>query len=84
MQVRVRLIAGQFAIDLLHKRQKQLARNAKPGEETDGPELSANTIIRDAAQVILQAHKPVRVNDNGKALGIVSSEDVLRLISGGA
>jgi glycine betaine/proline transport system ATP-binding protein len=26
----------------------------------------------------------VRVNDNGKALGIVSSEDVLRLISGGA
>jgi glycine betaine/proline transport system ATP-binding protein len=31
----------------------------------------------------LQSHKPVRVNDNGTALGIVSSEDVLRLISGG-
>jgi glycine betaine/proline transport system ATP-binding protein len=28
--------------------------------------------------------KPIRVSDNGKALGIVSSEDVLRLISGDA
>jgi len=26
--------------------------------------------------------RPVRVTDNGKALGIVTSEDVLRLISG--
>ncbi|NCV42215.1 MAG: ATP-binding cassette domain-containing protein [Actinobacteria bacterium] len=74
----VRDIAKSHVLTLKH-----LARNAKPGEETDGPELSANTIIREAAQVILQAHKPVRVNDNGKALGIVSSEDVLRLISGG-
>lgn len=61
---------------------KYLARPAEPGEETDGPELPANTIIRDAAHVILQTHKPVRVSDNGKALGVVSGEDVLRLISG--
>jgi glycine betaine/proline transport system ATP-binding protein len=61
---------------------KYLARPARSDEATDGPELPANTIIRDAAQVILQTHKPVRVNDNGKALGVVSSEDVLRLISG--
>ena len=61
---------------------KYLARPARGDEAIDGPELPANTIIRDAAQVILQAHKPVRVNDNGKALGVVSSEDVLRLISG--
>ncbi|MBF8252357.1 MAG: glycine betaine/proline transport system ATP-binding protein [Actinobacteria bacterium] len=61
---------------------KYLARPAAPGEDTDGPELSSSMIIRDAAQVILQTHKPIRVNDNGKALGVVSSEDVLRLISG--
>ena len=61
---------------------KYLARPAQPGDETDGPELPANTIIRDAVHVILQTNKPVRVNDNGKALGVVSSEDVLRLISG--
>jgi len=48
----------------------------------DGPELPSTMIIRDAAQVILQTHKPVRVSENGKALGVVSSEDVLRLISG--
>ena len=61
---------------------KYLARPAEPGEDTDGPELPSSMIIRDAAQVILQTHKPVRVNENGKALGVVSSEDVLRLISG--
>lgn len=61
---------------------KYLARPVRSDEATDGPEMPANTIIRDAAQVILQTHKPVRVNDNGKALGVVSSEDVLRLISG--
>jgi glycine betaine/proline transport system ATP-binding protein len=75
----VRDIAKSHVLTLKH-----LARKAAPGEDTDGPELPAHTIIRDAAQVILQSHKPVRVNDNGKALGIVSSEDVLRLISGGA
>jgi glycine betaine/proline transport system ATP-binding protein len=75
----VRDIAKSHVLTLKH-----LARKAGPGDATDGPELAANTIIRDAAQVILQSHKPVRVNDNGTALGIVSSEDVLRLISGGA
>jgi glycine betaine/proline transport system ATP-binding protein len=73
----VRDIAKSHVLTLKH-----LARKAQPGEATDGPELAANTIIRDAAQVILQSHKPVRVSDNGTALGIVSSEDVLRLISG--
>ncbi len=61
---------------------RYLARPAKPGEDTQGPELSADTIIRDACNVIVNQMKPVRVSDNGKALGIVSSEDVLRLISG--
>ena len=75
----VRDIAKSHVLTLKH-----LARKAGPGDATDGPELAANTIIRDGAQVILQSHKPVRVNDNGTALGIVSSEDVLRLISGGA
>ena len=61
---------------------KYLARPVEADEAFDGPELPANMIIRDAAQVILQTHKPVRVSDNGKPLGVVSSEDVLRLISG--
>jgi glycine betaine/proline transport system ATP-binding protein len=63
---------------------RYLARAARPGEATDGPELAADTIIRDASKVIVDKMKPIRVSDNGKALGIVSSEDVLRLISGDA
>ena len=63
---------------------RYLARPARPGEATDGPELDSSTIIRDASQVISQFMKPVRVSENGKALGIVSSEDILKLISGDA
>lgn len=61
---------------------RYLARSPKPGELIDGPELAADTIIRDACALIVDQMRPVRVIDNGKALGIVSSEDVLRLISG--
>jgi glycine betaine/proline transport system ATP-binding protein len=63
---------------------RYLARPARPGEATDGPELDSSTIIRDASQVISQHMKPVRVSENGKAIGIVSSEDILKLISGDA
>jgi glycine betaine/proline transport system ATP-binding protein len=73
----VRDIAKSHVLTLRH-----LARPAATDEDSDGPELASNTIIRDAAQVILQTHKPVRVTDNGVFLGVVSSEDVLRLISG--
>jgi len=61
---------------------RSLARAARPGEATDGPELDSETIIRDASPIIIQSGKPVRVSKNGKALGLVGSEDVLRLIAG--
>jgi glycine betaine/proline transport system ATP-binding protein len=61
---------------------RYLARPARAGEAIDGPELSADMIIRDALKSIVDQPRPVRVSDNGKAMGVVSSEDVLRLISG--
>jgi glycine betaine/proline transport system ATP-binding protein len=61
---------------------RYLARAPKAGEATDGPELSADMIIRDACSLIIADHRPIRVSDNGKALGVVSSDDVLRIISG--
>jgi glycine betaine/proline transport system ATP-binding protein len=61
---------------------KYLARPAKANEASDGPELSSSTIIRDASKIIVQGMKPVQVIENGKKIGIVSSEDVLKLISG--
>jgi glycine betaine/proline transport system ATP-binding protein len=61
---------------------RYLARPPRADEATDGPELSADMIIRDALKSIVDQPRPVRVSDNGKAMGVVSSEDVLRLISG--
>ena len=61
---------------------RYLARPAQEGEDTSGPELPADTIIRDATKLITDVHRPIRVSDNGKALGIVTSEDILKLISG--
>jgi glycine betaine/proline transport system ATP-binding protein len=59
-----------------------VARAAKPGEDTTGPELPASTIIRDASKLIIEDGRPVRVTDNGNPVGIVSSSDILKLISG--
>lgn len=59
-----------------------IARPAKSGEDTTGPELPASTVIRDASKLIIEDGRPVRVTDNGKALGVVSSTDILKLISG--
>lgn len=61
---------------------RYIARAPRDGEATDGPELSADMIIRDACNLIIADSRPIRVSDNGKALGVVSSDDVLRIISG--
>lgn len=61
---------------------RYLARPASDGEDTSGPELAADTIIREAMAILTEQHRPIRVHDNGKPLGIVTSEDVLRMISG--
>ena len=61
---------------------RYLARPPREGEDLSGPELPANTIIRDATKTLLDAHRPVHVVEDGRSLGVVDSEDVLALISG--
>lgn len=63
---------------------RDIARPLEEGESVNGPELSADTIIREATRVILETHRPIRVVSEGQQLGVVTSEDVLRLISGNA
>lgn len=63
---------------------RNIARPLAEGESVNGPELPADTIIRDATRVILETHRPIRVVADGQQLGVVTSEDVLRLISGNA
>lgn len=61
---------------------RYLARPPQEGEDLSGPELPADTIIRDATKVLLEAHRPVHVTENGRSLGVVGSEDILAMISG--
>jgi glycine betaine/proline transport system ATP-binding protein len=63
---------------------KTIARPARSDEATDGPELDGEMIIRDASPIIVSNEKPVRVTLNNKPLGLVDSNDVLKLISGDA
>jgi glycine betaine/proline transport system ATP-binding protein len=46
----------------------------------DGPELSPDTVVRDAARVVLSASAPVRVVADGVLAGVVDSEAILRVI----
>jgi glycine betaine/proline transport system ATP-binding protein len=59
-----------------------IARPIQDGEDLDGPELQASTVIRDATPVILEARRPVKVVDGTTLVGVVTPHDVLRLISG--
>ena len=59
-----------------------IARPLRPGETASGVTLSGSKIIRDATRAISGAHGPVHVVDDGREIGVVSSEDVLALIAG--
>lgn len=61
-----------------------IARPPAEGEDLDGPELPATTVIRDATPTILEAHRPVKVLDGQRLVGVVTPHDVLTLISGDA
>ena len=59
-----------------------IARPALPGERTDGPSLPSDIIIKNATHAIIEAHCPVQVIDDGRSIGVVTTEDVLTLIAG--
>ena len=61
-----------------------IARPLADGEIGDGPELPSTTVIRDATATILESRQPVKVVSNGTLVGVVTADDVLRLISGEA
>jgi glycine betaine/proline transport system ATP-binding protein len=60
-----------------------IMREPQPGEPLDGPELSPDVVIRDAAHSVMSADRPVRVTDNGTLLGVVTSVEILEVIAGG-
>ena len=51
-----------------------------PDEAAGAPELPASTIVRDAAKSVLAHRGPVRVVEDGRVIGLVDDEDILRVV----
>ena len=59
---------------------KWVMREPRPDDSAEGPVMSSKTIIREAAQAALASAHPVQVVDDGKLVGIVDDEAILRVV----
>jgi glycine betaine/proline transport system ATP-binding protein len=59
---------------------KWVMREPRPGDSQEGPVMSSNTIVREAAQAALASEHPVRVVDDGQLVGIVDDDAILRVV----
>jgi len=59
---------------------KWVMREPRPDDSTEGPVMSSDTIVRKAAQAALASAHPVRVVDDGKLVGIVDDDAILRVV----
>jgi glycine betaine/proline transport system ATP-binding protein len=55
-------------------------RDPHPDDPLDGPEVGPDVIVRDAANAVLRSASPVRVVQDGKLLGVVDEDAVLKVI----
>jgi glycine betaine/proline transport system ATP-binding protein len=60
-----------------------IMRDARPGEETGGPELDVTTIVQDAVPVAAATDGPIRAVENGRCVGIVDRVSILEAMAGG-
>jgi glycine betaine/proline transport system ATP-binding protein len=59
---------------------KWVMRPPEPDDALDGPELPPTTIVQNAARLVLDSDKPIKVVENGQLLGVVTDDDILRVI----
>ena len=59
---------------------KWVMREPRPDDSTEGPVMSSDTIVRKAAQAALASAHPVRVVDDGRLVGIVDDDAILRVV----
>ncbi len=59
---------------------RYVMRDPRPDESADGPVMSPDTIVRQAAQAALASDHVVRVVEDGKLLGIVDDAAILRVV----
>jgi glycine betaine/proline transport system ATP-binding protein len=58
-------------------------RDPAPGEENAGPELPVDTTVKDAVPVVAGTDGTVRATEDGRCVGVVDREAVLRAMAGG-
>jgi glycine betaine/proline transport system ATP-binding protein len=54
----------------------------EPGDEPDGPRLDVQTTVKNAVPVIAASERPVCAVEDGRVVGVVDRETVLRAIAG--
>jgi len=59
---------------------KWVMRDPRPDDSTEGPVMTSDTIVRQAAQAALASEHPVRVVDNDELVGIVDDDAILRVV----
>ena len=59
-----------------------IMREPAPEDATDGPKLDVTTTVRKAVPVLAAGEKPVCAVENGRIVGIVDRDAVLRAIAG--
>jgi len=55
-------------------------RPPRPEESMDGPEMDPDTIVQHAARAALDSKHAVRVVEDGKVVGMVDDEAILRVV----
>lgn len=55
-------------------------RQPSAADALDGPEMSPNIVLKQAARAVLDSASPIKVVEDGKLLGIVTDDDILRVI----
>jgi glycine betaine/proline transport system ATP-binding protein len=59
---------------------KWVMRDPRPGDSMEGPVMTSDTIVRQAARAALASDHPVRVVDDGRLVGIVDDDAILRVV----
>jgi glycine betaine/proline transport system ATP-binding protein len=59
---------------------KWVMREPRPDDSSEGPVMSSDTVVRNAAHAALASEHPLRVVDDGQLVGIVDDEAIMRVV----
>ncbi|MBA2773783.1 MAG: betaine/proline/choline family ABC transporter ATP-binding protein [Nocardioidaceae bacterium] len=59
---------------------RYVMRDPRPDDSREGPVMSSDTIVRQAARAALASEHVVQVVDDGKLVGIVDDDAILRIV----